>query len=420
MPLASMPDSSASTPALRQSLAWVAVVSAFAGLLFSKFLLSCAMWLLLGLGLTTPKPREAWQRLVQQPAYWGSVGLFLLFWGSALVSDNLFVASARLRLALPLLALPLAFAALPPFTKRQFQYLLLIYIYAVALAGLGVLVNYLWNYEAMQELLRVSKAIPTPNKQHIRFSLMVDLALLWALWLWGSTAVGQQRGHRWFLPLVALFLFVLQHVLSVRIGLVIAYAGLGVWGVIWLWQQKRYKTLGLGGLALVILPFLAYQWVPSIQTKVNLTRYNWQLYQRGEIGAYSDTRRLLSYQVGWEVAQQSPWLGVGLGDLNDEQAAIYSQDYPTQPVMYPHNMFLTVYAGMGRMGLGLFLLFFYGPLWWKRNDRHLGWLLFYVVMTLSFLTENTLFTSIGVGIYSLFNGLLVQQLPIDPNDTAVP
>lgn len=404
----------------RQSLAVIGCLAAMIGLICSKFLLTCAMLLLLLVGLLSPQWRDDWARLRTQPLHGANVGVFLLFLGSALLSTNQADAWVRLRIALPLLALPLAFGLLPPFSKGVFRALLLSYCYGMTLAGAGVLVYYGWHYDAMQELLRVSKAIPTPNGQHIRFSLMLDLAMLWALWLWGSKRSELGRIHRWLLPLVALFIFGLQHVLSVRTGLIIAYIGIAVWGSVWLWRQKWYGLLLVGIAGLLALPFVAYRYVPSVTTKFQLTRYNWELYERGEIRTYSDTRRFLSYQIGWEVAQRAPWTGVGIGDLNDEQAAIYAERYPEQPVMYPHNMFLTVYAGMGLLGLLGFLFFFYSPLFYQHYYRHLGWLLFYVVITLSFLTENTLFTSLGVGIYSLFHGLLLQQLLVSKpeNNTA--
>lgn len=400
----------------RQSGAFVGCLAAMLGLICSKFLLTCAMLLLLAVALISPQWREDWARFRAQPLYWGSIGIFVLFLGSVLLSNNQASAWVRLRIALPMLALPVAFGLLPTFSKRAFQALLLSYCYGMALAGIGVLIHYSMHYDAMQELLRVSKAIPTPNGQHIRFSLMLDLAMLWALWLWGNKRSELLLSiHRWLLPLIALFIFGLQHILSVRTGLVIAYIGVAIWLVVWLWRQKWYGVLVLGLVGLLVLPFVTYRYVPSVTTKFQLTRYNWELYERGEIGTYSDTRRLLSYQIGWEVAQQSPWIGVGIGDLNDEQAAIYASRYPEQPVMYPHNMFLTVYAGMGILGLLGFLFFFYVPLFYHHQYHHLGWLLFYVVMTLSFLTENTLFTSLGVGIYSLFHGLLLQQIILAPS-----
>ena len=98
------------------------------------------------------------------------MGIFALFLGSVLLSDNQADAWVRLRVALPLLALPMAFGLLPPFPYRALHNLLLSYCYGMALAGAGVLVYYGWHYEAMQDLLRVSKAIPTPNGQHNRIS----------------------------------------------------------------------------------------------------------------------------------------------------------------------------------------------------------------------------------------------------------
>lgn len=407
-----MPSASLLQRYPRMPLAYAACGLLLIGLLFSKFTLTLGMLLLLTVALVSPTPKADWTRLRRQPAHWGSMAVFILFLGSALVSDNAGEAWVRVRIALPLLAMPLAFGLLPPFSDRVFHRMALIFVYSMSLTGLGVLLNYLWHYEVMQDLLRVSKAIPTPNGEHIRFSLLLDWALLMALWARVEWQECLSKGHRWLLPLVAFFLFALLHILAVRIGLVIGYAGLGALGGILLWQRRRYGILLLGLVSLLVLPFLAYRYVPSVRTKIQLTRYNWQLYQRGEYGPYSDTRRLLSYQVGLEVAQQAPYWGVGIGDLNDEQAAIYQQKHPDQKIMYPHNLYLTIYASMGAVGLVLFLLFFYGPLFIRRHYRHPMLVLFYLLISLSFLTENTLLTALGVGIFSGFNGWLMQQLPL--------
>lgn len=386
----------------RNKIAYASCISLFTGLICSKFLISLSMIALLVVALLSPELKEGAKRLKENKSYWAVVGIFLLFGISALMSFNVEEALNRLRIATPLLLLPFAFAFLPPFSKRQYQELLSVFIYGMLLACLGVLINYLMNYQEMQQLLVVSKAIPTPNGEHIRFSLMINIAVFASFWLLQEQFCWKKTWEKWIFVGGILFLMMMIHLLSVRIGLVILYAGLGTVVFYYIFRQKRYGIGLLLVLGMLLTPYLAYKYVPSVQTKVNLTRYNWTMYQKGYVGEYSDTRRLLSYEVAWKVAQQAPWVGVGIGDLNDEQTKIYKKDHPHQDVMYPHNFLLTLYAGTGILGLIFFLFCFFFPLFYQQNYKNLFFLLFQVTIFLSFMTENTLLSAIGVAIYSFF------------------
>lgn len=387
----------------RMKLAYIACIALFVGLICSKFLISVSMITLVGTAIFSSTLKQDLKGLVQHKAFWGGVGIFILFLISALLSTNLEEGLVRVRIILPLLFLPLAFAILPSFSKRQYQGLLSIYIYGMFVACVGVLVYYLMHYEAMQHRLNISKAIPTPNGEHIRFSLMINLAVFAGFELLKERFYWKKTWEKWLLGTVVLFLMIMLHVLSVRIGIAVLYGGLLVTVFYYILTQRRFLIGTFLVIGILVTPYLAYKYVPSVQVKVNLTRHNWHLYQQGHIGEYSDTRRLLSYKIAWEVAQESSsWLGVGIGDLNDEQTKLYERDYPDQKVMYPHNFFLTLYAGTGILGLIFFLVCFFMPLLYRKHYKHLFFLLLHATIFLSFMTENTLLSAIGVAIYSFF------------------
>lgn len=386
----------------RQKLIYATCISLFIGLICSKFLLTLSMIGFVVLGILSPTIKQDWKRIGANKSFIATLGIFVLFLFSALTSDNWEASMVRLRIALPLLILPIAFGLLPTFSKKSYQELLAIYFYMMVIACLGVLVNYGLHYEAMQQRLIVSKAIPTPNGEHIRFSLMINLAVFAGFWLLQQGFHWKNASEKWLLRFLVLFLIITLHLLSVRIGLLVLYGGIGTTVLYYMLSKRNY---GIGMILLVgmcVVPYLAYKYVPSIRTKVDLTKHNWDMYRQGHIGEYSDTRRLLSYKIAWDVAQQSPWFGVGIGDLNDEQAKQYEAHYPDQKVMYPHNFFLTLYAATGIIGLLFFLSCFLFPFFYHQNYKNLFFLLFYVTIFLSFMTENTLLSAIGLGIYSFF------------------
>jgi O-antigen ligase len=386
----------------REKLIYTSCISLFIGLICSKFLLTLSMIFLVALGVFSPTLKQDWKRIWTNKSFAATLGIFILFLGSALMSDNWSESMIRLRIALPMLLLPIAFALLPSFSKKSYQQLLSIYFYMMVLACMNVLINYGLHYEEMQQLLVVSKAIPTPNGEHIRFSLMINLAVFAGFWLLQQQFYWIKTAEKWLLGVLVLFLMITLHLLSVRIGIVILYGGLGM-TVFYYMLSKKYYALGIVLLAgICVMPYLAYKYVPSVQTKVNLTKHNWDMYQQGHIGEYSDTRRLLSYKIAWDVVQESPWFGVGIGDLKDEQDKHYQEHYPDQEMMYPHNFFLMLYAAMGILGLIFFLACFFFPLFYHQNYKNLFFLLFYTTIFLSFMTENTLLSALGVGIYSFF------------------
>lgn len=384
------------------NVAYMASVALFIGLICSKFLISLSMITLLLTGLCSISSRNIWAAFRDYKAFIAPIGIFLLFLISALCSTNMAAGWERIRIALPLLALPIAFMLLPPFPKRHYQELLSLYSYAMLVACTGVLINYWINYEEIQQLLIISKAVPTPNGEHIRFSLMINLAIYALLGLYVQSFYWKWQWEKWLQLGLILFFIITLHLLSVRIGIVILYANLLLTVFYFIATQRRYWIGLVLIIGMLVSPYLAYQYIPSVRTKVDLTRHNLNLYQHGHIGEYSDTRRLLSYQIALDVSKKAPWIGVGIGDLEDEQAAIYAEKYPDQKVMKPHNMFLSLFVATGGIGLLFFIICLGVPLLYRQQYKDLFFLLFYTTIILSFMTENTLLTAIGVALYSFF------------------
>lgn len=387
---------------LRQNLAWGSCATLLAGLVMSKFLISVGIWGIIAAGLLSKDYPSDWKRFWSNKAYLATIGIFCIILLSGIYTENWSDMTWRLRIALPFLILPIGFGMLPPFSKSQYKGLLYLFIGMMTLASLWVLSNYIWNYEAIQHGLHASKALPTPQKDHIRFSLLICLALFAGSWLYTEKYYLKTRWELILLLLSLLFLWAMLHILAVRSGLLAFYVGVFIW-VLRLILVKRRWLLGLTVLiGMAFVPIVAYYQVPSFRMKVHLTLYNWEQFQQGKIEDLSDTQRLLSYQIALKVAAQSPIIGVGMGDLEDEQRRIYEREYPQQRVMYPHNQFLSFYAGAGLLGLSVFLYCFFFPLFYRRAYREPFFLLFFVVIFISFLTENTIFIAIGTAMHCFF------------------
>jgi O-antigen ligase len=371
-----------------------------AGLICSKFLITLGLILMLVAALFQVHDRETVVAALKQPILLSSFLSFGLISLSSLGSEHLSEGFGRIRIALPFLTIPLSLAFMPQFGKQHLQKLTLIFGSMMAIALAGVLLYYGTHYEECLDLLRRSKAIPTPTKEHIRFSLMLVLAIFGLLWLKNSRfSWGKRNLNNLYIGL-SLFLIIGLHILSVRSGVLGLYGGIGTFILYIVLEKKHYIKGSLLLLAILVTPFIAYKSLDSVQAKVDLTVYNIQLMRQGIVGEYSDAQRLLSYKTAWTLYKENPILGTGLGDIYADVDAYYKQNHPTQRTMLPHNQFLSILLGTGLLGLLAFTALTFTPFISGRKEPIV--LLFGTVLLLSFMTENTLFSSLGTGIYVFF------------------
>ncbi|MBB4078284.1 O-antigen ligase [Lewinella aquimaris] len=390
--------------ALRRILLVITLAGIFVGMVFSPVVLSIgiiltALLLVLGRdrGLN-PDWRRGFPLLLQSSLYWGLTGLYLLLIVGIPQTEDWPYLLERLRIKLPLLILPFAWAAIA-FDRSGFIRLgqigrraVLVFI-AVVLTG--VLLNYALHFGAINELIGQGKPMPVPRENHIRFSLLVAIA----------TVIGLEGWFRYrdrVLLALSLFLLAGLHLLAVRSGLVAAYAGCGVVLVWTSVRQGSYRYLVYGLLVAVAIPTLAYLTVPSFRTKLQYMRY--ELLHRDpnkDALEYSDEGRLTSIKFGLELWRKHPVLGVGPGNLRMEMDRIYADRLPGTPGKRPHNQFVSALAGSGLLGfaitVGCFLLIGFGDGRW-RDPAFFG---VWTVFLLSCLVENTLESSVGVSLFTV-------------------
>ena len=160
-----------------------------------------------------------------------------------------------------------------------------------------------------------------------------------------------------------MFLFFFIHVLSVRSGILVLYASFLFLSFRFAFSQKNYLISLASVITLFFTPAIAYNSIEGFKQKVDYTICDWQQYYYDLPLRSSDASRLISFKVGLEICQKEKWLGVGAGDLRKEVHKIYDERFPeiTDKKM-PHNQFISVCAGMGIIGLAVFILAFFFPL----------------------------------------------------------
>ncbi len=210
---------------MREKIALIACLVTITGLVLSKFLITVGMLLLVVAALASDDWKRDFGRFRANKAYWATMGIFFIMLLSGIYTENWQNMWPMLRVSLPFLLLPPAFGLLPPIKTTAFKSILYFLLLLLSGASLWVLVNYLMNFEYYQLNLSVSKVIATPQKDHIRFSLLLCLSIFSGAWLLKEGFFLRYRSEKILIGLLSFFLLIMLHVLSVRSGLLAFYAG---------------------------------------------------------------------------------------------------------------------------------------------------------------------------------------------------
>jgi O-antigen ligase len=329
--------------------------------------------------------------------------LTLLFWGvfiSGLWSDDRNFWLNFTRIHIPFLLLPLAFAALPVLRFKQFKAIALIYVLVMCISGVCVLVNYLLNYQSINQSIMSGGVIPMPFS-HIRYSLMLVFAFCVAVYF----------AKNFLLYVASIFLFVLLHVLSVRSGLFALYASIFTMLVIWIVRERKWLRAFLLALLLAGVTAIAFNTIPSLKNRIQYMMYDIRSYKYNQPIDASDGMRFRSWKAALQVAKSSPWMGVGYGDLQYAMSAYYTSNFPElelQQHKLPHNQFLWWLVATGCVGVFVFSVAVFFPFVKYFGTTVWLWHCFFAIIFSSFIWEATLEEQMGTGFFSIWILLLMQ------------
>ncbi|HHM21560.1 MAG TPA: O-antigen ligase family protein [Bacteroidetes bacterium] len=389
---------------------WVVSMVLSAEFVLSVSMIGLVVLALFQLEIEGPKVRVFFRKklksnLKKYGAYkaWLAVSVpFFLVLLSALWSSDMEYTLERLRIKLPFLVLPFAFVSMPTLRKKEIWIILYFLLAMMSIISLYVLTNFLVNFDEIMEQIGRGGHMPTPSN-HIRFSLTLALTIIGGMALWVEKYYMRQPFERYIIGGLTLFLFIFIHILSVRSGLLALYVGLFVLGGYYVLIKKKHAIGLLGMVAIVAAPRVAYKTVPSFRLKIEYALWDYKQFRQGGGAQYPDSERLASMLAGWQVAKENIWLGVGAGDLKKEIKNIYEKKYAGKyHFRMPHNQLISILAGTGIVGLGVFLIGFFYPLFYKNNFRQPLFLALHAVVFVSFFMENTIENNFGISMYLFF------------------
>jgi O-antigen ligase len=346
---------------------------------------------------------------LSSPLLWGMSLLFLLPLISGLWSTDKKVWMELVRIKLPLLFLPLAFAGPFAFSRQQWKRLAVFFIAIITTGTVWSMIQYAADMTDIQAAYLKAKTIPTPlHNDHVRFSWLVSTAILLAAWLCRREWMQYKK---WSLvwSIVAVWLIVFLHILAARTGLLCLYAMLLVTSVWWLIKKVNRRSAswkyGIAGLLIIILlPVLAWYTLPTFQNRVKYFRYDFSYAGKVQyLPGGNDAMRVISLKTGWQVMNNHAATGVGYGDVLQEVNALYEKNYPqmtaADKLLYPSSEWLVYGAACGWGGLLLFSCCMVIPFLIQVKNKGL-WYLLNLSTAISFLFDIGLDVQYGVFVYA--------------------
>lgn len=227
------------------------------GLPFSVVAISVSQFILVINTILEGDFTTKWQRLKQNKAAIILMSLFLLHILGLIYTENFNYAFKDLRIKLPILLLPLVVGSSVPLSKKEFQFILKLFIASVFTATLFSIMAYLGlGGTRVDDTRQISLFV-----SHIRFSLMLCMAMVILL----NNLFYEQNNRFWKSIYVLLlfwgiiFLILLESLTGLAICLVLAFFISFYFGFL---EKNPYfyeASFAMLALALVFFSYLGHQ-----------------------------------------------------------------------------------------------------------------------------------------------------------------
>lgn len=146
--------------------------------------------------------------------------------------------------------------------------------------------------------------------------------------------------------------------------------------------------------------------------KIKDVIFEFERYKKGQDpNGHSFIQRIIYLEASYNLMSSNFWFGVGLGDVHDEFLDYYEQNNSLlkgKNRKRVHNQYMSFGVGIGIIGLIIWLFLLYYPLF-KAQYNRLLYILFMLIISISFLTDNTLERQAGVMFFAFFNSLFLFQ-----------
>lgn len=372
------------------------------GIFFSRFLQSTSMVLMSVLFIFSVNKLSINYKHINNGLTIGLWCIFLVYVISFINSENIPNYLTVIKNKIPYLFIPISLISIRKLTIKSEKIIIAVFISSSIISTYYSLYFFIPHQEIYKDLYGQGQVIPTLI-HHVTFSLLLSFSVLFLMHLFFNSKYFYEKMSYLFL---VIYLSCFIHILSVRTGIVLLYVGVLIYLVTVFLQRKKYGFIFLTIFILILTAIFSYKNIPTLQSKIDYTIYGLTEYKTKADSAnqISDSRRLLSDKIGWEIIDQHKLTGVGIGDLKSEIHKVYKQNYPEfNEAVYAHihNQYLYMLAGTG---IPLGILFIVGlilPLLYFIKRRKLLYSTLYFLLLLVMLWEPFLENQIGTSIFLL-------------------
>lgn len=149
----------------------------------------------------------------------------------------------------------------------------------------------------------------------------------------------------------------------------------------------------------------------SLQARIYETLWEYKYYTiTGNPTGYSIMQRLEYWKASLGIIKDNLLFGVGTGDMNIAFAEQYKKMNSPLSMRWrlkAHNQFLSFGVAFGVLGMMWFAVVLFYPLFLKKYRSDFYYLIFFIILFCSMLTEDTIESQAGLTIYVFFNALLL-------------
>jgi hypothetical protein len=160
-----------------------------------------------------------------------------------------------------------------------------------------------------------------------------------------------------------------------------------------------------------------YQSLGSLNSRIYESIWEIDVYTKGSNpSGHSMTMRFEFWKTGWHIFKKHWLAGVGTGDVKTmfkKQYAIDKSQLEERWQLRAHNQYLAIAVAFGLPGLLLFLASLVYPLTHTKMYRNYFYVVFWMIVCISMLTEDTLETQAGVTFYAFFNAIFLFGQPVE-------
>ena len=150
----------------------------------------------------------------------------------------------------------------------------------------------------------------------------------------------------------------------------------------------------------------------GLHKRLNRIFFEWSNYRAGgDPDGHSVIQRWEFWKTAAWIIKHHAWIGVGTGDVKDAFQEAYTINNSPLDDAYrlrAHNQYLTMWVTYGVFGLLAFLVIVFWPVW-RSEQRNTLTVMIVLLVSLSFLTEDTLESQAGVMFMAYFYTLFTSK-----------